>query len=75
MGPGWRKSTFSGDGGNDNCVEVWRRSSFSGGGGNDNCVEVSMTGIPSVAVRDSKHSALVIRVPSPAWDFFLRELS
>jgi hypothetical protein len=57
MGPGWRKSTFSGDGGNDNCVEV------------------SATDAPVVAVRDSKQPSSVIRVPSPAWDFFLRDLS
>jgi hypothetical protein len=57
MGPGWRKSTFSGDGGNDNCVEV------------------SVTDAPVVAVRDSKHPASVICVPSPAWESFLRDLS
>jgi uncharacterized protein DUF397 len=37
----WRKSSYSGNGGN-NCVEVgtmWRKSSYSGNGGG-NCVEV-----------------------------------
>jgi hypothetical protein len=58
MGPGWRKSTFSGEGENNDCVEV-----------------AALTGTSAVAVRDSKQPALVIRVPSPAWDFFLRELS
>jgi len=53
----------------------WRRSSFSGGHEDDNCVEVSMTSSPVVAVRDSKHPASVIHVPSSSWDFLLRDLS
>jgi hypothetical protein len=53
----------------------WRRSSFSGGHEDDNCVEVSLASASSVAVRDSKQPSSVIRVPSPAWDFFLRDLS
>jgi hypothetical protein len=41
IGAGWRKSSYSGNGGS-NCVEVsaWRKSSYSGNGGGD-CVEVS----------------------------------
>jgi hypothetical protein len=38
--PGWRKSSYSHNGGSD-CIEVgtWRKSSYSNGG-SDNCVEV-----------------------------------
>jgi hypothetical protein len=59
------------------CAEVWRRSTFSGagGGGINNCVEVALTSSPVVAVRDSKHPASVIHVPSSSWDFLLRDLS
>jgi hypothetical protein len=55
----WRKSTRSGGGTNDACVEVafaeatWRKSTRSGGGNNSACVEVAFVG-PVVAVRDSK---------------------
>ena len=49
----WRRSTYSGNGGQ--CVEVaavWRKSTYSNNGGE--CVEVA-SGAPSVvAVRDSK---------------------
>jgi hypothetical protein len=45
----WRKSSFSGTGGN--CVEVsWRKSSFSGDSGN--CVEIRQD---LAAIRDSKN--------------------
>lgn len=71
----WRKSTRSGQGVNDNCVEVafagWRKSSFSGGGGNDDCVEVAVR--PElVGVRDSKNSeGPHLTFPTTAWSAFL----
>ncbi|HEX4060502.1 MAG TPA: DUF397 domain-containing protein [Streptosporangiaceae bacterium] len=55
VGQGWRKSSYTGNGGN-NCVEVgtaWRKSSFSGNGGAE-CVEVARNLPRVVAVRDSK---------------------
>jgi hypothetical protein len=49
IGPGWRKSSHSGNGGSG-CVEVgvWRKASYSGNGG-EGCVEVN-------AWRKSSHS-------------------
>jgi hypothetical protein len=40
VGQGWRKSSYTGNGGST-CVEVsvWRKSSYTGNGG-QNCVEV-----------------------------------
>lgn len=49
----WRKSTYSGNGGQ--CLEVaavWRKSTYSNNGGS--CVEVARGGPDVVAVRDSK---------------------
>lgn len=56
-GTTWRKSSYSGSGSNDNCVEVaWRTA-----------------GEPSVAVRDSKNPAAgTLAVPRAAWARFLR---
>ncbi|HEX3778989.1 MAG TPA: DUF397 domain-containing protein [Pseudonocardiaceae bacterium] len=64
----WRKSTYSGNGGNSNCVEVaWRKSSYSGDGSNGNCVEVAFLG-PAIAVRDSKNPAAgTLVLPQQAW--------
>jgi Domain of unknown function (DUF397) len=50
---GWRKSTYSNNGGA--CVEVaavWRKSTYSNNGGN--CVEVALGRPDVIAVRDSK---------------------
>jgi hypothetical protein len=54
VGQGWRKSSYTGNGGG-NCVEVsaWRKSSYTGNGG-QNCVEVACHRSHVVAVRDSK---------------------
>jgi hypothetical protein len=54
IGQGWRKSSYSGNGGGT-CVEVsvWRKSSYTGNGGG-NCVEVARNLPRIVAVRDSK---------------------
>ncbi len=64
----WRKSTRSGTGNDNNCVEVrrsWQKSSFSGGGGNDNnCVEVSPCAeSDGFHLRDSK-----LDTESPVFD-------
>lgn len=50
----WRKSSHSGQGGQD-CIEVgvWRKSSHSSGQGGE-CVEVAGLA-PVIAVRDSKN--------------------
>ncbi|GGP69456.1 DUF397 domain-containing protein [Saccharothrix coeruleofusca] len=69
----WRKSSRSGGGNNNNCVEVaWRKSSHSGGGNNDNCVEVVFSDL-AVAVRDSKNpDAGPLSFPASSWQRFLR---
>jgi uncharacterized protein DUF397 len=52
---------------------MWRKSSRSEGG-NTNCVEVALT--PSaVLVRDSKHTAAVLRFPFANWQLGLPELA
>jgi hypothetical protein len=73
----WRKSSYSGNGNNGDCVEVafigaeWRKSSRSGNGGNGNCVEVAFAGL-AVAVRDSKNpTAGALTLPQSAWTAFL----
>lgn len=68
----WRKSSYSGENGQSNCVEVaWRKSSYSGTDGQGDCVEVAFGG--TVAVRDSKNPAGPILTVSPtAWRAFLR---
>ncbi|MGQ0840148.1 DUF397 domain-containing protein [Actinokineospora sp.] len=73
----WRKSSRSGIGANDNCVEVafaeWRKSSGSGMGGNDNCVEVAVEA-EVVGVRDSKNgTGPHLTFPGPAWHRFLAD--
>jgi hypothetical protein len=72
--PGWRKSSYSSNGGTA-CVEVgaWRKSSYSNGG-SDNCVEVggAMTG---VLVRDTTDRAgAVLAFPATAWRGLLADL-
>jgi hypothetical protein len=53
VNPGWRKSSYSGNGGGS-CIEVgtvpWRKSSYSGNGGAA-CIEVG-----AVPWRKSSHS-------------------
>ncbi|MGX9888827.1 DUF397 domain-containing protein [Streptomyces sp. NPDC002276] len=40
----WQKSSFSGGGDGDDCVEVgWQKSSFSGGAEGNECVELAAT--------------------------------
>ena len=73
VNPGWRKSSYSGNGG-DSCVEVgaipWRKSSYSDNGG-DSCVEAGH--VPgAVLVRDTTQhgEGPVLRVSAEAWERF-----
>ncbi len=73
----WRKSSRSGSGSGNNCVEVafaeaaWRKPSRSGQGANNACVEVAFTG-PAVAVRDSKNpDGAALAFTPRAWASFL----
>jgi hypothetical protein len=77
---GWRKSSRSGSGTGNNCVEVavaeaaWRKSSRSGSGSGNACVEVAFAG-PSVAVRDSKDpGGPVLAFPALSWAAFLSRI-
>lgn len=78
----WRRSSYSGGSGGEECVEVaydfpgaarWRKSTYSGGDGGEDCVEVA-AGLPGVVpVRDSKLSvdSPVIVLGSAAWTAFV----
>ena len=66
---GWRKSSYSGNGGG-NCIEVgtWHKSSYSGNGG-ANCVEVGRDS--AVLVRDTQdRTGPVLRFTPDAWRRF-----
>jgi Domain of unknown function (DUF397) len=73
IGIQWRKSSYSGHGGQD-CVEVgtvpWRKSSYSGHGG-QNCVEAGHA-LGAVLIRDTKDNGLgpVLRVTASDWRRF-----
>jgi hypothetical protein len=70
VNPGWRKSSYSSNGG-DSCVEVgaipWRKSSYSSNGGSS-CVEAGHVA-GAVLVRDTtQHGAgPVLRVTPADW--------
>lgn len=77
----WRKSSYSGGSGGEDCVEVaydfpgaarWRKSTYSNGDGG-NCLEVT-DGVPGVIpVRDSKVAGgPVLVIGSAAWTEFVR---
>jgi hypothetical protein len=68
----WRKSSYSGDSGTNDCVEVsWRKSSHSGDGGTGDCVEVALAAT-AVGVRDSKNTGGPALAFSPmAWRRFV----
>ncbi|WP_329134090.1 DUF397 domain-containing protein [Streptomyces sp. NBC_00670] len=77
----WRKSTYSGGNGGEDCLEVahdfpgaarWRKSSYSGGNGGEACVEVA-DGVPGIVpVRDSKiPDGPVVLVGPAAWTDFV----
>jgi hypothetical protein len=71
VNPGWRKSSYSGNGGG-NCVEVgtWRKSSHSGNGGGE-CVEAG-SAPGQVLIRDTKDHGQgpVLRVSAETWRTF-----
>jgi len=77
----WRKSSYSGGSGGEDCVEVaydfvgaarWRKSSYSGGDGGEDCVEVA-DGVPGIVpVRDSKvMDGDVLVIGAAAWTEFI----
>jgi uncharacterized protein DUF397 len=71
---GWRKSSYSDNGGSA-CVEVgaWRKSSHSSNGGTA-CVEVSGA-VTGVLVRDTTDRAGgVLAVPVAAWRALLADV-
>jgi hypothetical protein len=77
--PGWRKSSYSSNGGSA-CVEVgaWRKSSYSDNGGSA-CVEVgspaTSSAVTGVLVRDTTDRAgAVLAVPTAAWRALLAEV-
>jgi hypothetical protein len=70
---GWRKSSYSGQSGENDCVEVgWHKSSHSGGSGQNDCVEVAVAA-SAVGVRDSKNASGPSLAFSPAaWRHYTR---
>ncbi len=73
VNPGWRKSSYSSNGGTA-CIEVgaipWRKSTYSSNGGSA-CVEAGQ--LPgAVLVRDTKDNGTgpVLHVPPAAWLHF-----
>ena len=68
----WRKSSYSGNGGN--CVEVaWRKSSHSANG--SACVEVAWPEAAGMAVRDSKNvTGPTLEFGTTTWRAFLRRI-
>jgi hypothetical protein len=79
VNPGWRKSSYSDNGGSD-CVEVgaWRKSSYSDNGGAA-CVEVgspaTSSAVTGVLVRDTTDRAgAVLAVPAAAWRALVAEV-
>ncbi len=72
----WQKSSFSGGGEEENCVEIgitteWQKSSYSGGGENNNCVEVA-TAADRVHLRESDTPAVALTTTPPALAALLR---
>jgi hypothetical protein len=73
VNPGWRKSSYSDNGGTA-CIEVgaipWRKSSYSSNGGSA-CVEAGHV-VGAVLVRDTKDdgSGPVLRLTAADWGRF-----
>ncbi|MFE9765941.1 DUF397 domain-containing protein [Streptomyces sp. NPDC005808] len=63
----WQKSSFSGSGDGDNCVELgWQKSSFSGGGEGNDCVELAATTPRTIHFRESDTPATrLTTTPAP----------
>jgi hypothetical protein len=75
VSPGWRKSSYSNNGGAE-CVEVgsWRKSSHSNNGGVD-CVEVGAVAAAGVLVRDTTNRTVAtLTIPAAAWRTLLAEI-
>ena len=75
----WRTSSFSGNAGGQNCVEVgaWRKSSRSGSGSNGgNCVEAGqLTNGTGIAIRDTKdRDGATFTFTPNAWAGFVADL-
>jgi hypothetical protein len=74
VNPGWRKSSYSDNGGTA-CIEVgaWRKSSYSDNGGSG-CVEVGGT-LAGVLVRDTTNRAgAALTISASAWRALLAEI-
>jgi hypothetical protein len=77
VSPGWRKSSYSNNGGGT-CVEVgavpWRKSSYSNNGGGE-CVEAGHAP-GAVLIRDTKDNGAgpVLRVTPAGWSRFTARL-
>lgn len=77
VNPGWRKSTYSDNGGAD-CVEVgatpWRKSSYSSNGGTA-CVEAAHTS-GAILIRDTKDNGTgpVLCLTPANWQAFTTRL-
>jgi hypothetical protein len=56
----WQKSSFSGGGEGNTCVEIgWQKSTFSGGGDGNTCVELATTPT-TVHLRESDAPTTVL---------------
>jgi len=77
VNPGWRKSSYSSNGGSA-CIEVgvapWRKSSYSDNGGTA-CVEAGHAG-GAILVRDTKDDGAgpVLRLTPANWRAFTARL-
>lgn len=74
----WRKSTYSGGGEGNTCVEIaelpWRKSTHSGGGDGNTCVEIAELPL-RVAIRDSKTpTRATLSFPSLSFSAFVTSL-
>ncbi|AZQ72401.1 DUF397 domain-containing protein [Streptomyces luteoverticillatus] len=73
----WQKSSFSGNGPGNECVEVaavgeaWRKSSFSGTGPGNDCVEVTAAQA-AIALRESDAPGTVIATEPAAFAALIR---
>ncbi|MET7567249.1 DUF397 domain-containing protein [Streptomyces sp. NPDC005492] len=53
----WQKSSFSGSGDGNNCIELastWQKSSFSGSGDGNACLELATTPPTTLHLRESE---------------------
>ncbi len=75
----WRKSSYSGEGDGNNCVEIavpdsWRKSSHSGEGDGNECVEIANSPTHT-AIRDSKApTTRTLTFPASAYTPFIDSL-